>query len=319
MVTKHLYSIEDVAATLMYSVQKGDAELSFKCAQELKCSGEEDYLLKLLTLCWITQEPGAGHYDSLIQKDTLSFLASLIQEKGYELPALSQRFPLTPPPNIETSETCPWQNIPKGWTQSQATILWKTNEKALKKGHWEKAYRLTCPLLPEDTDAVCAMLKAMNMEYMAYLLETTVFLPAAERVLKHAFYILRNKKKDKPKFKRDIFEKEGRTFHISPEALKLWHVKPKPESDLIGCPIIVSKDGASKYWRDMCEKFQITCSKKALKFKDDISLEKFYEECFPNDIPDEWLSAERNKSHGFKESLTDFVNPWFPAFIMLND
>jgi hypothetical protein len=33
-------------------------------------------------------------------------------------------------------------------------------------------------------------------------------------------------------------------------------------------------------------------------FPNDDVLERFYEEFFPNDIPDEWSAADQQKSHG---------------------
>ena len=313
MATKHLYCTEDVAGTLIYALQNSDKQLACSCAQELNQSGEADYLLKVLTFVWLMHEPGFGHYESLGQRNPMVFLMSLL-DRPLILPKFDERPVLPLPLPLLEEPDCQW--APKSLMKHQAYRLWKAVNYSIKQKHWDRAYRLTRPLLKEGEAAV-SLLKALGSEYMAYLLETTVFLPLAERVLMHAFYLLTSEAKQvKPKYTKNIFEKERRTFRISPEALKMWHIKPKPITDLIGSPVLIRRDDASQYWKDMSAKFQITGKK--LKFTNDELLEQFYTECFPNDIPDEWSNEEREKSHGFSESLEEIENPWFPAFIMLN-
>jgi hypothetical protein len=317
MATKNLYCIDDVSATLIYAIQTNDVNLANNCAQELKQSGEKDRLLNILAFAWLLQEPGRGNYESLKNRDADTFLASL--QGGYDLPAIEPRVKVPPPKNnadCMKSPEIPWKTIPKAWTQDQAGQLWRTIKTSLGAGYWEKAQRLTSPLLPEDTEAVVALLKALDLEYMGYLLETTIFLPLSERILKHAFYIAANKPTEKKQVKKGSGLEQGRVFHIKSEALKMWHIRPKPITDLMGQPCLVRNPNASQYWKDICKKFQVT-GKKTLKFETDEQLEQFYSTCFPNDIPDEWSNEERAKSHGLPVSDEFDENPWFPAFVTM--
>jgi hypothetical protein len=328
MATKNLYMLEDVIATLLYAIQTSNLELAYACKDELEYSNEDAKMWKALTFAWLLHTPGRSRktktqakstYEALIQNDANGFLESL---SGFELPALDaceKQPPFVPAqPTDPTTVYFPWKIYPKSWSREQAYILWRTNENALKKGYWEKAARLTSTLLPTDKNAVISLLKAMGkqMIFMAELLETTDYPPLEERIVHHAFYNalhIHASQEPKQEKKRTIPKKEGRHFHIHPEALQLWNIQPKPVSDLIGCPVLIKSEQATNYWKEICKEYQIS-GKKQLKFKDDESLERFYTLYFPNDIPDEWSNEERAKSHGFSIDKTN-TNLWLPAFI----
>ncbi len=54
------------------------------------------------------------------------------------------------------------------------------------------------------------------------------------------------------------------------------------------------------FWRTILTKYGITLDEEegALAFPDDETLESFYDDLFPDDIPDEWSKPDQTKSHG---------------------
>lgn len=54
------------------------------------------------------------------------------------------------------------------------------------------------------------------------------------------------------------------------------------------------------FWRTILTKYGITLDEEegAIAFPDDEILEAFYDDLFPDDIPDEWSKADQSKSHG---------------------
>jgi hypothetical protein len=276
---------------------------------ELRQSKEQVALWDTLTLAWILSNPGhtlePNHASAFLSKDPHSLLDSLLAIRGYDLPELYVPHYVKPPSCSDTIESIPWAKIPSSWSKSQACVLWNTVTNALDAKNWEKAFRLTMPLLRKDCDAVASMLCALHMPAMANLLESTVFLPLAERVLAHAMashgtHSSRN---------RCLCETvgNGRTFHISPEALRVWHVVPRPIEDILGNPMRFLKNDTSLYWKEI--------------FATNLhTIEELYSEHFPNDIPDEWSIEECRKSHGIEvDPHTNLPNPWVPAFLVMLD
>lgn len=312
MATKHLYVMENVAGTLLYAFQQGNKHLVKSCFAELLCSKEEEYAWKVVTFACMLHEPGKVFYEALFQKDIDTLVDAF--QPPFALPPLEESTQIIKPKTTTEDATppFPWKTWPKGWTNTEAYLLWRTVNNALHAKNWTRAYRLLKPLLQENSDAVVDLLATLKSRF-ATLLESTVFLSLTERVLQHALYYSCFKQDTKKA--NAIPTEPGRTFHISPEALQVWRSKPKPIEDLQGCPMLIMND-ASQYWKDAIETFGIT-GKKSLKFRNDDELEQFYSTHFPNDIPDEWNSDERKKSHGFAECLEHFENPWVPAFYLL--
>lgn len=64
-------------------------------------------------------------------------------------------------------------------------------------------------------------------------------------------------------------------------------------------PVVILLEGC-KFWRDAAAAAGITEDEEtgAVLFPTDEELEAFYEEHFPDDIPDEWSDADQGKSHG---------------------
>jgi hypothetical protein len=90
-------------------------------------------------------------------------------------------------------------------------------------------------------------------------------------------------------------------------------VKPTSPDRLLGLPLHILEKDATPFWKNQVKRFQISRKENDLQFPDDKTLELFYEENFPNDIPDEWSIVERNKSHP-NFLFKPLPNSWLPAF-----
>jgi hypothetical protein len=62
-------------------------------------------------------------------------------------------------------------------------------------------------------------------------------------------------------------------------------------------PVGLLSEGC-KFWREAIQCAGISVTDETVSFPNDEVLEKFYEEFFPDDIPDEWSAADQQKSHG---------------------
>lgn len=313
MATKHLYIMEDVAATLLHALLQADRGLALACVAELVDSGEHDQATRIVTFACILSDPETIPYGALFQKDLVSVIESFVVP--VVLPSSSPPFSTHPPPPkhnaAEPTVHIPWTILPNGWTSNQAYQLWKTIQAAFKAGYWEKAWRLTRPLLA-DRPALMDLLHALHADF-ADLLETTDSIPLAERILMLIF-AQANTHKHPHTSPNPIPSAKGRTFSISPDALALWQIQTKPISDMQGAPILIRNPNASQFWKELVKTYEIT-GKQTLVFPNDDALEEFYARYFPNDIPDEWSNAERQKSHGLATCPQGQVdNPWAPIF-----
>lgn len=62
-------------------------------------------------------------------------------------------------------------------------------------------------------------------------------------------------------------------------------------------PVGLLSEGC-KFWQEALQRMGITATDETVSFPNDDIMEKFYEEFFPDDIPDEWSAADQQKSHG---------------------
>jgi len=62
-------------------------------------------------------------------------------------------------------------------------------------------------------------------------------------------------------------------------------------------PVGLLSEGC-KFWQGALQAAGITTTDETVSFPNDEVLEKFYEEFFPDDIPDEWSAVDQQKSHG---------------------
>lgn len=315
MTTKNIYAKDTIIANLLYSIQKGETNVAIECANELTISKEHDALWNTLTFAWILSNPEHklenNHVNAFLSKNANQLLMSLLDINGYELPEFYIHYDIKLPTRHASKASIPWTKIPSGWSNDQACVLWNTIKKSLDVNNWEKAFRLTVPLLRTDGDSIVSMLKELNMPQMANLLDSTVFMPLAERVLAHAmasYNVPLSKSGNVFQIKAND-STNGRRVNISADALQLWQVESKPIKDIMGNPMKILQKNPCIYWKELLKN----------NFKDN-ELEQFFSEHFPNDIPDEWSNEECLKSHGIDTSaFNNSSNPWIPAFLLMID
>lgn len=322
MATKHLYHVEDVGATLLYAIQTNHPLLATQTFQELGDSGESDLRFRLLTLAWILSPPTHPHQGdraaAVAAMDARALLASLLGSP-YDLPALPEPIELAPPPSPTDAPAVPpaWRITPIGWTPQQTGVLWNVVSGMLRRKGWKRVAHLTRPLLTGNVRAAVSLLTALGVApSIAELLETTVFAPLATRILEHALASLvatpgTTAPLNISKISKDA-ARTARALSLPIEALSQWRRPSRPVSDLIGSPVWVTDEDATQYWRSLCAAHGV------VRQGDDLVCnqeeEAFYVTGFPNDIPDEWSTEERSKSHGLLAPLVP--NPWVPAFLL---
>jgi len=107
----------------------------------------------------------------------------------------------------------------------------------------------------------------------------------------------------------------GRLFAISAKACAEWGVPIPPESDLMGAPTLIQR--GTPFWLSVIETHKIHFSHDIQCANEEL-LETFYSTYFPDDIPDEWTTSERQKSHGFtgaKASTSSFASLFRKFFL----
>ena len=130
-------------------------------------------------------------------------------------------------------------------------------------------------------------------------------------ILHHALYVLAYPPAPMSVYPLPILNlNAGRIFTIPPSVYSRWNVQSKPLSRLIGAPLFVFEDSprcstsrqrreVSPYWEHQRTTYNLTTNaKNEIIFDSDTECEDFYITCFPYDIPDEWSTKERQKSHG---------------------
>jgi len=143
--------------------------------------------------------------------------------------------------------------------------------------------------------------------------------PISYRILVHACYAafpstLNQSQKQKIVLNTTTdFFKARRTFQVNPLALSQWNLKSKPVTKLMGSPTLILEN-AAKIWRTVCTTHGVSKVGEDLVFSSDELLEAFYLTYFPSDIPDEWSTLERAKSHGIVVPLAKQPNPWTQLF-----
>ncbi len=330
MATKHLYECEDVAASLLYGLNEGDSILAVRAAKELHVSGETELLHRLLTLAWLLDDP--DHPDELHRlkafcaHDTQAFLYLLCASQKHTLPSLPEESDAQPPTIRGTGlATTEWERLPNGWTAEQGARAFTAVRHALTKKYWQHAVYITSPLIRGNTYALISLLHTLGCpKELTAILETTVYTPLATRILMHAFASLVASPSAPPQPEKrvcaiwnaaDPVGRTGRTLVIQATALSMWRLRQKAVTRLVGAPSLVLQEDATTYWHTATIKCGVTLKDNELCFADDDQQESFYEKYFPDDIPDEWSTEERAKSHGIESSPTQ-ENPWQTAFLL---
>lgn len=326
MASKHLYELEDVAAAFLYYTCEGNAQQAVYAAKELHDSGEHDLLWNILTLAWLLCDPAMtmGAAAAFASHDVERLLLLLLKSK-HALPTIEEPcvLPMPPKPSKRPLPEC-WHPLPKQYTSEQCATLYKAIKYSLDHKFWEHAAYLIKCHLAENTLSMSSLLKTLGVaKQLTDLLETTVFTPLSARIVDHACAALVAppaepvlSKQYKSLWNTKLPNgRSGRRLSIPAEALATWRLKAKPLSRLMGVPLLVAEPTASSYWTDAVKKYNISDDGHELLFADDAQTEAFYENYFPEDIPDEWSTAERAKSHGQAVPPSE-INPWLTAFLL---
>ena len=307
MATRNLYELPDVCATLLFAVNYHDMQLLARTAYELVESDKDP--TPFLLLGWLLSPPAPETSKACIEAyiaGTLDKLLAAVQQiPSHELPPLPNVAPK--PKDTPLSGKATW-TLP--WAPAANARFERAVKYAMKTKNYKHVAYLISALPPTH---VPQLLKTLGVQdKLITLYETTEYLPLKQRIVDHIFASLAFD--GMPTIKKQLPVKtKGRTFSIPEITYSLWSIKPKSSDRLLGLPLHILDADATPFWKNQIKRFQISRKENDLQFPDDATLERFYEENFPNDIPDEWSIVERNKSHPspvFKPQ----PNPWLPAF-----
>ena len=328
MTTQHFYTRDTVSATFLSSFLSGDVKTAAHCAKELLVSGERKELVRIATFAWLCDDPlynTANRVNAYMRiNETLeSFLRALLSERTVTIETSSMRR-IVPPP-YETPCPSPWTVLPATWTPYQGTTLWRAVKNALKHKHLYRAMYLTSYLIAENKAAVTNLITALGVkEPIRDLFEATVHEEVALRVLALSYASLINTIRTEDAAHPTVehvltatlpMGRAGRHIHI--HTCTEWGVSIRPESDLMGAPVLI-KD-ATPFWQNVIDTYGIRFVGHELQFPNDEMLDAFYATYFPDDIPDEWPTAERQKSHNSNMPIKTHDLPtasWIHSFFV---
>jgi len=314
MATRHLYHVEDISATLLVAIQQNQRSIAREAAAELIASEESTLLFRLLTLAWCLDEPDSPYQSqrarAFEEGDSEALLGSLLQN-GYDLPEQEDLLEVGKPMK-GLLKGIPVQGTLKGWTKGQVQTLWNALTSAMSKGQWRRAAHLLCPHVQSNATQVALWMRTLGVpESFANLVKTTVYLPLAHRMVRHGLASVCAMALLMPSPVRCIIPTaSGRTLTLSATALSVWACEARPITDLQGAPVWITEEPTA-YWVSLLERCKGT---KDLIFEDEEGEESLYSQGFPMDIPDEWSSEERRKSHGLSFLTTKAPNHWRFAF-----
>ena len=104
---------------------------------------------------------------------------------------------------------------------------------------------------------------------------------------------------------KQIGRRKARVYAIPAEALDDTTTRGRLPAkytniDDVRNPVILLPEGC-RFWKEVSMKIGLTVDAETgtARFPNDDVLEAFYEQYFPDDIPDEWSAADQGKSHGF--------------------
>jgi len=327
MTTQHLYTRDTVSVTFLSSFLAGDVKAAAHCAKELLVSGERDELIRIVTFAWLCDDPLYNTANRTtaymhIHEAPEAFLRTLLSERTVAIEPSSIPRITTPP--YETPSPSPWTVLPATWTPYQGTTLWRAVKNALNHKNLYRATYLTAYLIAENKAAVASLLTALDVKKpFIDLFEATTHQEVALRVLAVAYASLINTTPTKEP-SHSVLEhvltstfpmgRAGRHIHI--QRCAEWGIPIRPESDLMGAPVLI-KD-ATPFWQNVIDTYGIRFVANELQFPNDELLDAFYASYFPDDIPDEWPTEERQKSHSNIQIKTQElpVVDWIRSFLI---
>ena len=333
MLSRNLYELPSVYATLLYALQNADSKTALYAAKEIYDSEEDAELFRLLTISWLLSDYNDpfewARYSAFSLHNIESFTMAMIADNTVStLPSLkpSIKYTTEPPSNDGNCKDCGnWYIYPHGWTKQMSAKLFKAVSASLKKYNIERCVSLTAQLIDTgDFAALSALLHSFGIssEFTQLFFEPS-FMLLKYRILEHAFAIIVAYKrgysdnlvllKDELKFWRKSPTYE-RLLQISPDALLLWSIKTPLISDLNLHTILCNDE--SKYWTKIRNQYDIVSGDGFIPIINNNEI-KFYKTVFPNDLPDEWEFVELHKSHFTNPITKKFkTNPWVSLILM---
>jgi hypothetical protein len=306
MATRNLYELPDVAASLLTAVAAQDKKLLFATVKELLVSEIDP--TPYLVLGWLLSPPtpyvSKACYEAYVAKSLNDLLAAVASIASYELLPVPEPETAPSPTEQPTRARATW-TLP--WSETQNARFEQAVRYALKTKNYKHAAYLMSALGPTEQKAVL-----VEQKINTTLFETTAPHSLLQRYVEHAYAAL-TYEGSAPSYTKTILPLQGRTFSIPVQAYATWHIHPKPATRLVGLPLHIMDVDATPFWKTQLTKYRVTRKENEFHFPDDASLEEFYETNFPNDIPDEWSTTERAKSHSSKQ-ITAIDNPWLTCF-----
>jgi hypothetical protein len=260
----------------------------------LRLSGEHELLHKTLLFAALLQDPTFHLFET---QDPFTILSHLLQQKN-PLPLMIQN-DLEPPTEGLKPLPASWTILPAGWTAQQASKMWYAVKEALRKKNLKRAVYLSCVI--KEPVVMESFLKSLDVSKNYLGLLRTWGTNMLQRTTLHSLASLISTFNVAPKntynipLPTRIDGRKGRTFAISGTALACWGLKSKPVTRLQGEPTLIFDDDACEYWIQLRNQHGNPDS--FYKASDE-----FHSAAFPDDIPDEWSTEERSKSHNVPQS-----------------
>jgi hypothetical protein len=313
-ITKNLYREDEVIAALRYSIAEGDAAQAVFWVQEALESDMDVLVLQTLFMTWLyivgmSNMPWLGWFlagirDSAFTEETMismtialatspkdSSVFSIMASGLDEVPSEPVKFAVLP---------VPLRN--KGLTKEETTFV-----RAVQQGRFITAWQMAQPLW--ESGRAATILEAMGspnfpLETLGPLYSEKFLWPfrALSLLIAHSPGVLHSQIPPVPTVNPMILAewearkllpmRQRRIYPIPVVCLYPYTARGKMSSALStdselthGLEKSMNK---STYWQNHASDYM----------SKGLARENFYDQHFPNDIPDEWSSADRAKSHG---------------------
>ena len=330
ILTVHLYRKEEALAALRWAIICRNYTESIFWGLELFDSDLMSEAIDILLKTWLTQIGycinGWTFLSEVIKlqqaneysrDDFIQQLYSWSQIKSLD----STAFHL-----LIRGSTTSTEMIPQFQHSKEYTSINESLNDCLKRGKLLEAWLFARALDPEELwttlQIICPSrnngllnLRALNVSERERLASAFVLVSINEEIWATANTIFQQRPiPQELKYKLDSWDSETslrkrREFKVRPEAMtyicerSTMSTNETTEYDI--CENLESTLSSSPYWQSVLEDYQINEYWKTERYK-----EMFYNTYFPyaeDDIPDEWSSADREKSHGRGHGKTNVV------------
>jgi len=316
MATRSCYNVETVGATFVNAILLGDRKVAVQCFNEFTASLEADLLERLLVFVWLLSDPShpqqGKRYKAYIDKNRKELLQSLL-ESPITVPPLTFQYSLESPKYGTRPPEPIWTKFPAGWTAEQAGTLWFALKDSLKRKNHQRATYLTVGFLRHNYESVKDLIQGLGVHpRFAELLTTVIYFPLLPRIVAHAFSSLVAEVAPFQTKPSESFR--YRSFRVSPDSCATFGVPSPSVEQLVGAPVWITQE-PTQYWLSLIGRNNVTVSSAGLEVPDE-TIDTFYKDGFPEDIPDEWSAEERAKSHGFVIPDSVNKNVWRAGFLL---